>query len=72
LGCAFRADAALTSGASFSNASACAVKPANRNHAGAHSRASQSVAIHARVSSSRLLDAVPITFGISGFNICRS
>lgn len=58
-------------GASFSRSSACSVKPASRRNAGAHSRASQSVASHARFSSSRFPVAVFSTFQAYGLSICR-
>jgi hypothetical protein len=47
---------------------ACSVSPANRNHAGVCTRTSQSIAIHARVSSSASVVRVPITSGSNGRN----
>jgi hypothetical protein len=42
------------------------VSPASRSHAGVCTRTSQSVAIHARVSSSASVVRVPMVSGISG------
>jgi hypothetical protein len=72
LGCAFQAAALLVNGASASSVSAWAVSPARRSHAGAHSRASQSVSIHARFDSCAAVPFVPTSRVMYGFSICRS